>query len=116
MKAFSRSNLFYARAFAEAWPDRGRMVQQAAGRLPWGHIMGLTDKLDSIDARDSYAEQAAEHGWARDVLTNRIRNRTLERIGAPPSNHAGQLGSYVAVVDDKMRRDSPRPTVGILIC
>jgi hypothetical protein len=29
---------------------------------------------------------------------------------------AGQLGFYVAVVDDKIRRDFHRPTVGILIC
>jgi hypothetical protein len=29
---------------------------------------------------------------------------------------AGQLGFYVAVVDDKMRRELHRPTVGILIC
>jgi hypothetical protein len=29
---------------------------------------------------------------------------------------AGQLGFYVAVVDDKMRREFHRTTVGILIC
>jgi predicted nuclease of restriction endonuclease-like (RecB) superfamily len=215
MKGFSRSNLFYMRAFAEAWPDRSRIVQQAAGQLPWGHIMVLIDKLDSAETRDWYAARAAEYGWSRNVLTNQIMNRTLERTGAPPTNFAsqlapadsdlarelgkdpyvfdfldltdqvsereleqalmdrivdtlrelgagfafvgrqvhfdvdgddfyvdllffhteqlryvvielktgkfepafaGQLGFYVAVVDDKMRRDFHRPTVGILIC
>jgi predicted nuclease of restriction endonuclease-like (RecB) superfamily len=91
MKGFSRSNLFYMRAFAEAWPDRSRIVQQAAGQLPWGHIMVLIDKLDSAETRDWYAARAAEHGWSRNVLTNQIMNRTLERIGAPPTNFAGQL-------------------------
>lgn len=215
MKGFSRSNLFYMRAFAQAWPGREQIVQQPAGLLPWGHIMVLLDKLDSQSDRDWYAEKATEHGWSRNVLMNQIMNRTLERTGAAPSNfagqlaptdsdlarqlakdpyvfdfldltdevaereleqalmdrivdtlrefgagfafvgrqvhfdvggddffvdllffhteqlryivielktgkfepaHAGQLGFYIGVVDDKMRRDFHRPTVGILIC
>lgn len=35
MKGFSRANLMYMRAFAEAWPDAA-IVQQAVGQLPWG--------------------------------------------------------------------------------
>lgn len=33
---FSRTNLDYMRAFAEAWPEAA-ISQQAVGRLPWGH-------------------------------------------------------------------------------
>ncbi len=33
MKGFSRANLLYMRAFAEAWPDAA-IVQQAVGQLP----------------------------------------------------------------------------------
>ncbi|RFA06417.1 hypothetical protein B7R54_18720 [Subtercola boreus] len=91
MKGFSRSNLFYMRGFAQAWPDREQVVQQAAGLLPWGHIMVLLDKLDRQTDRDWYAEKAATHGWSRNVLMNQIMNRTLERTGAAPSNFAGQL-------------------------
>jgi predicted nuclease of restriction endonuclease-like (RecB) superfamily len=91
MKGFSRSNLFYMRAFAQAWPQREQLVQQAAGQLPWGHIMLLLDKLEDQTARDWYAERAAEFGWSRNVLMNQIMNRTRERIGAPPTNFAGQL-------------------------
>ena len=91
MKGFSRSNLFHMRAFAGAWPDRAEVVQQAVGRLPWGHITVLLGKLDDRAARDWYAARAAEHGWSRNVLTNQIMNRTLERIGAPPTNFVGQL-------------------------
>jgi predicted nuclease of restriction endonuclease-like (RecB) superfamily len=34
MKGFSRANLVYMRAFAEAWPETA-IVQQAVGQLPW---------------------------------------------------------------------------------
>ena len=33
MKGFSRANLMYMRAFAQAWPDAA-IVQQAVGQLP----------------------------------------------------------------------------------
>jgi hypothetical protein len=36
MKGFSRSNLKYMRAFAQAWPDVA-IGQQPVGQLPWGH-------------------------------------------------------------------------------
>ncbi|MEF2977676.1 PDDEXK nuclease domain-containing protein [Subtercola sp. YIM 133946] len=214
MTGLSRSNLQYMRAFATQWPDSSN-VPQAVGHLPWGHIRVLFDKLDDRADRELYAAKAAEHGWSRDVLLNHIKNRTLERTGAAPSNFdvrlpltdsalardlakdpyvfdfldiaegaaerefeqalmdrisqtlaelgagfafvgrqvhfevdgddfyvdllffhveqlryvvvelkkgrfepafAGQLGFYVAIVDDKLRRANHAPTVGILIC
>lgn len=36
MRGFSRSNLKYMRAFAEAWSEDA-IGQQAVGQLPWGH-------------------------------------------------------------------------------
>ncbi|MEM9447145.1 MAG: DUF1016 N-terminal domain-containing protein, partial [Cyanobacteria bacterium P01_E01_bin.6] len=33
---FSRTNLMYMRAFAEAYPDKV-VVQQVVGQIPWGH-------------------------------------------------------------------------------
>ncbi len=44
MKGFSRSNLKYMRAFAEAWPDFA-IGQQPVGQLPWGHNLVLLTKL-----------------------------------------------------------------------
>jgi predicted nuclease of restriction endonuclease-like (RecB) superfamily len=44
MKGFSRANLMYMRAFAEAWPDE-KIVQQAVGHLPWGHNLVPLSKL-----------------------------------------------------------------------
>jgi predicted nuclease of restriction endonuclease-like (RecB) superfamily len=42
MKGFSRANLLYMPAFAEAYPD-GSIVQQIAGQIPWGHNVRILD-------------------------------------------------------------------------
>ena len=89
MKGLSRSNLFYMRGFAAAWPER--IVQQAVGQLPWGHITVLLDKLESPEDRSWYASAAVEYGWSRNVLMNMIMNKTLQRTGAAPSNFVQQL-------------------------
>lgn len=36
MKGFSRTNLLYMRAFAEAYQDE-QIIQQLAGQIPWFH-------------------------------------------------------------------------------
>ncbi|TFD37068.1 DUF1016 domain-containing protein [Cryobacterium sp. TMT2-10] len=91
MTGLSRSNLFYMRAFAAAWTEELPIVQQAVGQLPWGHITVLLDKLEDIDTRAWYAAAAAKNGWSRNVLLNQIKNRTLERTGAAPSNFSAEL-------------------------
>jgi predicted nuclease of restriction endonuclease-like (RecB) superfamily len=96
MKGFSRSNLFYMRSFAQAWPEfpanSQEKVQHPVGLLPWGHIVTLLDRLDEADARSWYAERAVAHGWSRNVLLNQIMNRAREREGASPSNFTARLG------------------------
>ncbi|MGK3954861.1 PDDEXK nuclease domain-containing protein [Arthrobacter sp. R4] len=89
MKGLSRSNLFYMRGFAAAWPES--IVQQAVGQLPWGHITVLLDKLDTLEDRSWYASAAIEYGWSRNVLLNMIMNKALERTGAAPSNLVQRL-------------------------
>jgi predicted nuclease of restriction endonuclease-like (RecB) superfamily len=71
MKGFSRANLLYMRAFAEAWPDL-QIVQQAVGQLSWGHNLVLLSKLKTPDLRLAYATRAAEMGWSRAVLVHHI--------------------------------------------
>jgi predicted nuclease of restriction endonuclease-like (RecB) superfamily len=44
MKGFSRTNLLYMRAFAQAYPDE-QFVQQLAGQIPWFHNCVLLDKV-----------------------------------------------------------------------
>ena len=85
MKGFSRANLMYMRAFAEAWPDAG-IVQQAVGQLPWGHNLVLLSRLKDPQQRLAYAQSAIAHGWSRNVLNIHIETRLLERTGKAVTN------------------------------
>ncbi|RLP69455.1 DUF1016 domain-containing protein [Mycetocola manganoxydans] len=105
MKGFSASNLQYMRAFAVAWPGPAPISQQAAGKLPWGHVMVLIDKLDDPATRDWYAAAAVQHGWSRNVLMNQIMNRTHDRIGSGPSNFTRQLPAAESELAQQIARD-----------
>ena len=90
MKGFSRANLMYMRAFAEAWPD-AEIVQQAVGQLPWGHNLVLLTRLKDRAQRLAYAESAIAHGWSRNVLNIHIETRLLERSGQAVTHFASSL-------------------------
>lgn len=90
MQGFSRANLLYMRAFAAAWPD-AEIVQQAVGRLPWGHNLVLLTRLKDAGQRLAYAQAAIEHGWSRNVLNIHIETRRLERSGQAATNFAISL-------------------------
>ena len=90
MQGFSRSNLKYMRAFAEAWPGPD-FSQQPVGQLPWGHNIVLLTKLKDKDARLAYAARAIEHGWSRAVLVHHIEARTVERQGKALTNFEQRL-------------------------
>ena len=92
MKGFSRANLMYMRAFADAWPDAA-IVQQAVGQLPWGHNLVLLAKLKQPEKRLAYANRAVEHGWSRTILEIHIESRLLEREGQAIINFAERLPS-----------------------
>lgn len=85
MKGFSRANLMYMRAFAEAWPDT-EIVQQAVGQLPWGHNLVLLSRLKDAQQRLAYAQSAITHGWSRNVLNIHIETQLLERTGKAVTN------------------------------
>ena len=90
MKGFSRANLMYMRAFAEAWPD-AEIVQQAVGQLPWGHNLVLLTRLKDSQQRLAYAQSAIQHGWSRNVLNIHIETRLLERTGKAVTNFNASL-------------------------
>ena len=90
MKGFSRANLMYMRAFAEAWPD-SEIVQQAVGQLPWGHNLVLLTRLKDSQQRLAYAQSAITHGWSRNVLNIQIETRLLERTGKAVTNFDASL-------------------------
>lgn len=90
MKGFSRANLMYMRAFADAWPDSA-IVQQAVGQLPWGHNLVLLTKLKAPEQRLAYANSAIANGWSRNMLNIHIETRLLERSGAAVTNFDARL-------------------------
>jgi predicted nuclease of restriction endonuclease-like (RecB) superfamily len=87
-RGFSRSNLKYMRAFAEAWPkfDSGAAGkgQQLVGQMPWGHNILLLTKLGTPGDRLWYAERAASEGWSRKVLEHHVVTdlKGRQRLGA----------------------------------
>ena len=90
MKGFSRANLMYMRAFAEASSDT-EIVQQLVGRLPWGHNLVLLTRLKGEQQRVAYAQGAITHGWSRHVLNIPIETRRLERSGQAVTNFDANL-------------------------
>ena len=90
MKGFSRTNLMYMRAFAEAWPEE-QIVQQPVGQLPWGHNLVLLTKLKDREERLWYARKAIEHGWSRNAMVMQIETRLLERQGKALTNFEARL-------------------------
>lgn len=90
MKGFSRANLMYMRAFAEAWPD-AEIVQQVVGQLPWSHNLVLLTRLKNSQQRLAYAQSAMTNGWSRNVLNIHIETRLLERTGMAITNFDTRL-------------------------
>ena len=85
MHGFSRANLLYMRAFAEAWPDSA-IVQRVVGRLPWGQNIELLTKLKDPAERLWYAEATLEHGWSRPILATQIQTQLRDRQGKAITN------------------------------
>jgi len=85
MKGFSRSNLMYMRAFAEAYPDLV-IVQRIVGQLPWRHNIALLEKTKAPEQRLWYAQKAVEDGWSRDILVYQIESDLYSRQGGAITN------------------------------
>lgn len=90
MKGFSRANLMYMRAFAEAWQDEA-IVQQAVGQLPWGHNLVLLTKLKSPAERLFYAQKTIANNWSRNILVLQIETQLLARQGNAVTNFEQRL-------------------------
>ncbi len=90
MRGFSRANLMYMRAFAEAWPDES-IVQQVVGQLSWGANLVLLAKTKDAAARRYYAEQSIAHGWSRNVLLHQMESGLFERKGRATTNFEQRL-------------------------
>lgn len=104
MKGLSTTNLEYMRRFALAWPDQAK-VPQLVGKLPWGHVRELLDKLDDPNEREWYAQAAVEHGWSRAVLTNQIMSQLHRRAGAAATNFTASLPAGDSELMQQLTKD-----------
>ncbi|BAY64446.1 hypothetical protein NIES22_45440 [Calothrix brevissima NIES-22] len=92
MKGFSRTNLLYMRAFAEAYPDE-QIVQQLVGQIPWGHNIRILDSVKDASARLWYIQKTIENGWSRNILNLQIQSQLYNRQGKAITNFNATLPS-----------------------
>ena len=104
MKGFSRANLLYMRAFAEAWTDF-EIVQQSVGQLPWGHNVLLLNRIKEQEARLFYVQKAIAENWSRATLEVHIKNRLHERQGKAVTNFAARLPAPTSVLAQETLKD-----------
>ena len=104
MKGFSRANLMYMRAFAEAWTDF-EIVQQIVGQLPWGHNVLLLNRIKEQEARLFYVQKAIAENWSRATLEVHIKNRLHERQGKAVTNFAARLPAPTSALAQETLKD-----------
>lgn len=92
MHGFSRTNLLYMRAFADAYPDE-EFVHQLGGQIPWRHNCVLLDKLKDPIRRTWYIQKTIENGWSRNVLIHQIESDLYGRQGGAITNFQQVLPS-----------------------
>lgn len=85
MGGFSRSNMLYMRAFAEAYPNSS-IVQQLVGQIPWGHNVLLLSRVKKPEHRLWYAQATIANGWSRAVLDAQIATHAHRRQGKAITN------------------------------
>ncbi len=90
MKGFSRTNLHYMRALAEAYPDE-QFVQQLVGQIPWGHNVYILDRLKDPIEREWYIRATIENGWSRGILMHQVDSGLYHRQGKAITNFAQTL-------------------------
>lgn len=104
MKGLSRANLFYMRAFAEAYPDE-QIVQQLAGQIPWWHNVVIMTKIKDPKQREWYIRACIENGWSRAVLMAQIETRLYERTGAAITNFQRTLPAPQSELAQQLLKD-----------
>jgi predicted nuclease of restriction endonuclease-like (RecB) superfamily len=90
VSGFSRTNLLYMRAFAEAWPEEP-FVQQVVGQVPWGHNLRILHLVKTRQERQWYIRRAIEHDWSRNVPVHQIESGLYRRQGKAQTNFEATL-------------------------
>jgi predicted nuclease of restriction endonuclease-like (RecB) superfamily len=104
LKGFSRTNLLYMRAFAEAYPDEA-IVQQVAGQIPWFHNCTLLDKVKDPQERLWYIQKTIQQGWSRSVLIHQLERELYRRQGEAMTNFQTTLSQPQSDLAQQVLRD-----------
>jgi predicted nuclease of restriction endonuclease-like (RecB) superfamily len=104
IKGFSRTNLLYMRAFAEAYPDEA-IVQQVAGQIPWFHNCTLLDKVKDPQERLWYIQKTIQQGWSRSALIHQLERGVYQRQGEAITNFQKTLSQPQSDLAQQVLRD-----------
>lgn len=104
MKGFSRTNLLYMRAFADAYPEE-IFVQQVVGQIPWGHNVRILDLVKDSTEREWYIRSTQENGWSRNVLVLQIESDLYHRQGKAITNYEKSLPSPQSDLAQQLLKD-----------
>lgn len=104
VEGFSRRNLRYMRAFADAWPEP-EILQQLVAKLPWGHNLRVLDRVKDRPTREWYLRAALENGWSQNVLVHMISSELHGREGKALTNFQRTLPPPGSDMADKILRD-----------
>jgi len=102
---WSPSNMRYMRRSAQVWPTEAEFLLHDVGKLPWGHIQTLLDRLKTREDRDWYAERAVAEGWKRGVLEHFIKVGLKAQLGAAPNNFAAVLDAPDSELAQQLVKD-----------
>ncbi len=100
---FSLRNLQYMRKFAESYPDSNSAT--AVAQIPWGHNIALLEKVDKIEKRLWYAQEAVENGWSRSMLVMWIESDLYSRQGKAITNFHEALPTTESDIAHQIMKD-----------
>lgn len=75
---FSANNLWRMRNFYESYKGNEKLAR-AVQEIGWGHNVAILQKCKDESERLFYVLSTQKFGWSRDLLVNKIENKTFER-------------------------------------
>lgn len=91
------------RKFAKSYPDSNSAT--AVAQIPWGHNIALLEKVDSIEKRLWYAQQAIENGWSRSMLVMWVESDLYSRQGKTITNFHEALPEAESDIAHQIMKD-----------
>jgi predicted nuclease of restriction endonuclease-like (RecB) superfamily len=90
------------------------ILQQAVAKLPstdllfcvpWGHHLGLMEKVKDLTIRYWYMQQIIENHWSRETLIAMIKSQLFERQGITTTNFEKRLPNHQSELATQTLKD-----------